>query len=381
MSENETQTCPKCGAPAKEGDVFCRSCGAKHFSGVSEIKPPPEIKRVCPNCGNTLRPAARFCDLCGEECVKVRRERRRGKRKKSGCFFIFVVLLLCLVAGVSAIVGYGVSKNMSFKETCKDILISVWGNLFASAPEGEEPKEAKEEPDGAGGTAVSEDPYERAISNDSLTVVTPIAEDEPDMSPPDLRPGGEEGQNPSGNTDGGSTLAERDEERSDTAENMSSDADSGAFVLASPLDATPESGDETAPAEGDRQGSSMWTEQDSEGYSTVAADDRFFTASQTPSLRGTVAGNRVNVRSAPNTASRVKGQMNNGAEVEIVRRFSSGKERYYWFEVHDSGGSGWVYGEFIKPEMGENKVPAVSSVNTGEPNGNPAAETVINTSP
>jgi hypothetical protein len=73
--------------------------------------------------------------------------------------------------------------------------------------------------------------------------------------------------------------------------------------------------------------------------------------------------------------------LNSEAEIELVRRFSSGKDPYYWFGVRDSEGSGWIYGEFIKPEAGGNEVLPRSPANTGEPDVNSAAETVINTSP
>ena len=351
MSENEAQTCPKCGATAREGDGFCRACGARHAAVVSEIKPLSETKRVCPNCGNTLRPAARFCDLCGEECVKVRRERRGGKRKKNGCFIIFAAVLLWFVAVVSAIAIYNASRDMSFKG-----IPAFIKEIFFASGSGDE--EVKEVPAGGNAAAVSEDSREIAISNDSLPVAAPIAEDETDMSPPDSRPDDEEGQNPPENTDDASPIVESDEE-TDTAENTPPDAENGAMVPVSPLSASPESGDETVSAD-ERQSSDAWTERDSEGYSTVAATDRFFTSSQTPSLRGTVTADHVRVRSAPNTSSRIKRQLNSGAEVELVRRFSSNKEGYYWFEVRDSGGNGWIYGEFIKPEAGGSKVLGVS---------------------
>ncbi|MDR3166284.1 MAG: zinc ribbon domain-containing protein [Synergistaceae bacterium] len=359
MSENETQTCLKCGAPAKEGDAFCRRCGTKHFGGASGMKPFPEVERVCPNCGNTLRSAARFCDLCGEECVKVRHERRRRKRKK-GCFLLFAAILLWLVGVVSAIAIYDASKNMSFKK----ILTLICEDFSAPDPE---VKRTEEEPDGGKAAAVSETPYEKAVSYDRLPLptATPIAEDETEMSETsslDLALGalplnGEEEANDPGNTDDGSSLGESDDMRTST----SFDAETDTSVPAA-----------------DRQeaaGADVWTEQDSEGYSTVAAADRFFTSSQIPSLRGTITTNRVRVRSAPNTASRIKRQLGRGTEVELIRRFSSGNDRYYWFEARDSAGSGWIYGEFVKPETGGNKVSSVSSGN------NPAAESVISTFP
>jgi predicted nucleic acid-binding Zn ribbon protein len=358
MSENEAQACPKCGAPAKEGDVFCRACGVRRAAGVNEIKPPSEARRICQNCGNALRPAARFCDVCGEECVKVRRERRGGKHKRSGCFLIVAAVLLWLAAGVSAIAIYEASRDTSFRE----ILNSVKENFFASDPgdsgsgdsgsenSGAVSEEAKEEPGVAEEADVSENSPETTISNDSLPVAMPIAVDDTDVSQPDPRPSGDEeqtGQNSPENTNEDSPPAVPDgmNGRADAPRNTSS----GAAVLASPLSAPTENEDET-------QGSGAWSEQDAEGYSTVSANDRFFTSSQTPSLLGIVTADGVRVRSAPNTTSRIKKQLDGGTEVELVRRFSSGKEQYYWFEVRDSDGSGWIYGEFIKPEADGNKV-------------------------
>ncbi|MDR1134468.1 MAG: zinc ribbon domain-containing protein [Synergistaceae bacterium] len=381
MSENETQICPKCGAPAKEGDVFCRGCGARHFDGTSEVKPAKEAERLCPNCGNALRPAARFCDLCGEECVKVRHVRRRGKRK-NWCFLILAAVLLWLVAGVSAVAIYEASKDMSRK----GILASIRDNFFAPAQEDKQVKEDKDEPDAGNGAVVSEDSREAAISYDSPPLAAPIAEDETDASPPAPRPNVEDEPDSPVSAEGNSPSGERDEERTDAAENTTS-ADGGALVLAAPLSASSESEDETVSVSDERQGSEQrdsgaWTEQDSEGYSTVSASDRFFTSAQTPSLRGTVTADHVRVRSAPNTNARIKRQLDRGAEVELVRRFSSGNDGYYWFEARDAGGSGWIYGEYIKPETGSGRItPASSSgADAGEP-GDPTAETVIVTSP
>jgi hypothetical protein len=382
MSENEAQICRKCGAINREGDVFCRVCGARYLAGVNEIKPPPEVKRLCQNCGNTLRPAARFCDLCGEECVRIRHERRGWKRKTNWCFLILAAALLWLAAGVSAIAIYNASKDASFR----GVLTYIRESFFASGSgnsgskdsgsenSGSKGEEAKEELGRGDGAAVSEDSYEIVISIDSLPAVTPIAEDETDRFPPDQRPSGEEGQtwqNSPENTDEDSLPGVRDE-GAKVEENTSSDAESGAIVLASPLSVSPESEDEAVSMD-ERQGSGAWTEQDAEGYSTVAANDRFFTSSQTPSLRGTVTADYVRVRSAPNTSSRIKRRLDSGAEVELVRRFSSGKEPYYWFEVRDSGGSGWIYGEFIKPETDSNNVLPASPSETGERGGDSAA--------
>jgi hypothetical protein len=376
MSENIAQICPKCGAASKEGDVFCRVCGTRHLAGINEIKPPSEARRICQNCGNMLRPAARFCDLCGEECVKLWRERRGWRRKVSWCFLILAAALLWLAAGVSSIAIYNASKDASFR----GVLTFMRETLFAPASEisraGDEAAEM--EPDGGGWVDISEDSYETVISNDILPAVTPITVDDSVISPQQDDEARQTGQNSPENTDDGPPLSDGKEGADAAAGNTSSDTETGAMVLASPLSVSPESDDAAVSADG-RQDSGAWTAQDSEGYSIVAANDRFFTSSQIPSLRGIVTGDNVRVRSAPNTASRIKKHFDKGAEVELVRRFSSGKEQYYWFEARDSGESGWVYGEFIKPEAGDNKV--LPPADTGDGSGHSAAETTINTSP
>jgi hypothetical protein len=368
MSENEAQTCPKCGVPTKEGDVFCRACGTKHLTSANGIKPPAEAKRVCQNCGNTLRPAARFCDLCGEECVRMRRERGGGKRRRSGCLVILAAVLLWLAAGVSAIAIYEVSRDMSFKE----ILASIRGGS-PSVPEdkgaGEKlsdipsvPKHAEavsedegleEKPDENSGAVVSDDSYETVIPRGSLPIAMPLAEDETNetnMPLPDLQ----EGPKFPENTDENSRPDESDD-GAESVENTPSVEERSEVIVVSPSNASAKNEDDAVSSEDGRRDSGVWSGQDSEGYSTVSANDRFFTSSQTPSLRGIVTADKVRVRSAPNTDSRIKRQLDSGAEVELIRRFSPGKEQYYWFEVRDSNGSGWIYGEFIKPEAGSNK--------------------------
>jgi hypothetical protein len=67
--------------------------------------------------------------------------------------------------------------------------------------------------------------------------------------------------------------------------------------------------------------------------------------------------------------------------VELLRRYSSRNENYYWFEIRDAKGTGWLYGEFLKPGAGGNAVPRIPEINNRESEDIPAAERgVINTS-
>ena len=44
--------CPKCQYENREGDKFCRECGAR-------------LEGKCPECGHVLEPQDKFCGGCG----------------------------------------------------------------------------------------------------------------------------------------------------------------------------------------------------------------------------------------------------------------------------------------------------------------------------
>ena len=48
------KTCPFCGAPVKEEDVFCSQCGKS-------------LVQYCPNCGEQIEINVAFCRECGFE--------------------------------------------------------------------------------------------------------------------------------------------------------------------------------------------------------------------------------------------------------------------------------------------------------------------------
>lgn len=63
--------CPGCGAPFKNGAVFCSKCGEK----LPEKRPDPEQlpkgAQKCENCGNILKKDALFCNVCGNKLVQT----------------------------------------------------------------------------------------------------------------------------------------------------------------------------------------------------------------------------------------------------------------------------------------------------------------------
>jgi|GEM_PF-5066156 len=94
----ESLKCPGCGAGAKAGDGFCKSCGGK----LPEKPPAPpaeEAKKFCPNCGTSNAPVAKFCSSCAAKlspaqaegttqspvCDKCGAENKPGSKFCHGC--------------------------------------------------------------------------------------------------------------------------------------------------------------------------------------------------------------------------------------------------------------------------------------------------------
>jgi len=78
--EEDVIACPKCGAPNKTGDRFCKDCNAEIMEEtVSEEK-------KCPSCGMPAKAESRFCPACGSKLDEPEAETRYGggSENKSG---------------------------------------------------------------------------------------------------------------------------------------------------------------------------------------------------------------------------------------------------------------------------------------------------------
>ena len=93
-----------------------------------------------------------------------------------------------------------------------------------------------------------------------------------------------------------------------------------------------------------------WGEQDVNGYSVLILPEQNEAGGANVSLRGVVSGNRVNLRAEPNTSSQVLGQLSAGNEVAVSRRYRSGSEEYFWYEVNSGDNDGWMYGQYLRVE-------------------------------
>ena len=90
-----------------------------------------------------------------------------------------------------------------------------------------------------------------------------------------------------------------------------------------------------------------WGVQGGDGISVLVLSDGS-PASELSSLPGSVTGSRVRLRAEPSTRASILGALERGEEVAIVRRFSSGEEKFFWYNVRTGKGTGWIYGEFVR---------------------------------
>jgi len=93
-----------------------------------------------------------------------------------------------------------------------------------------------------------------------------------------------------------------------------------------------------------------WGEQDANGYSVLILPEQGEAGRAGVSMRGVVRGNGVNLRAEPNTGSERLGQFNSGKEFDVTRRYWSGSEENFWYEVGSGDDNGWMYGQFLRVE-------------------------------
>jgi uncharacterized protein YgiM (DUF1202 family) len=89
----------------------------------------------------------------------------------------------------------------------------------------------------------------------------------------------------------------------------------------------------------------VWSDADAQGYSSLIASDP--SSGGEPKLEGTVTGDRVRLRSAPNTDSRIINHYNKGVKVEITQRYVSAREEHPWYNIRINGRAGWMYGQYV----------------------------------
>jgi hypothetical protein len=255
-----------------------------------------------------LRPGARFCDICGADCSGLeapdaRSRRARRKHGKNGCVYklILLILLFCVIAAA---------------------LFIEWGNILSSVQE-RVIGYGRPSPPAAVSDDVISEPPSLVVSVDEPD--TPVHEPDvasEDAAPPEVVP----------------------------ASPVSDDA-----VLPVPSQDLPESSADVAGAP--RGMEIAWAERDRDGYSFLTPLDGFLPAGETLSLPGAVSGDHVRVRARPSIRGRIRRQLDNGVSVDVTGRYSSGEEKYYWFQIRGGGEAGWIYGEFLRVTSTDSEVP------------------------
>jgi hypothetical protein len=87
-----------------------------------------------------------------------------------------------------------------------------------------------------------------------------------------------------------------------------------------------------------------WSDIDARGYSKPISRS---SSNKEPVINGTVLGDRVRLRSEPNTGSKIIRHFNKGVKVEITQRYTAAQEEYPWYNIKAGGRSGWMYGQYV----------------------------------
>jgi hypothetical protein len=330
--------CQKCGAPGHENDIFCRKCGAKHKSDAKKQDGSPDGQaKFCANCGNSMRQGANFCDNCGSEngryagANKPAGTEKRGTGSRRGRAFALLFLLVLAAAGFAA-----------YKYYSGDIdLAKIIAALKRETRDEREPSGDA----AASGGAISLDERGQNQPEDRRNVSEQDESPETDIIIIEIQP---ETAGPQPSADIAPVSGEERSPYSDAAAPVSEEPVPPAIKSETDDPDNPEY---------------VWTERDAGGYSALAAPDRFFTSAQTPSAVGVVSGDRVRLRSDHNLKGRIVGQFDTGASFDVVRRYSSGDEKYCWYEARRDGAEGWIYGEFFNISGVRDDSPANTSDN------------------
>jgi RNA polymerase subunit RPABC4/transcription elongation factor Spt4 len=100
------------------------------------------------------------------------------------------------------------------------------------------------------------------------------------------------------------------------------------------------------------EGPVVWTERDAAGRSRLVIIGEG--GERPASLPGSVTGNRIRLRSEPNSNSKILGVLSRGDILEVIGRCSSGRGKFHWYNVNHGDLSGWMYGEYVRVEEKEN---------------------------
>jgi hypothetical protein len=126
-------------------------------------------------------------------------------------------------------------------------------------------------------------------------------------------------------------------------------AEDGNFVSISNPQSAGDSPPEASSAQsGPRYSWSSWSES---GYSRIVPANPSGVSPVPGNPKGTVLGDRVRLRAEPNTNAKIILHFNRDDSIEVLQRYYSVSEDYYWFNVSGKGKTGWMYGQYVSIAM------------------------------
>ena len=102
---------------------------------------------------------------------------------------------------------------------------------------------------------------------------------------------------------------------------------------------------------------SKWWRKSATAEDSKEKREKIIKHSITLDAKGSINGNKVNVRTAPYTSSKIVKQLNSGHPINITKRNSD-----WYFVSTASGTEGWVFGDFVivKDQNQEKKTAKIS---------------------
>ncbi len=100
------KSCPKCGKPMEDDELFCSACGAKYEEPAPEAPASPaEVPAFCPNCGERLPEGTVFCPNCGTD-IRTGRASAGTKAGKNSHRAVGIAAVLAAAALIAAAVMF-----------------------------------------------------------------------------------------------------------------------------------------------------------------------------------------------------------------------------------------------------------------------------------
>lgn len=139
--------CSECGNVLEENAVFCNNCGKRVASQPEAII---ENTVCCPKCGSKLRDGVMFCGECGTPLNSNNKndsqplKSNNAPKKKDKSMIFLISLLIVVIIGCAAVIGYVYYQNNSININTPSIESDIDEKSPNEEAENEESIEHKE---------------------------------------------------------------------------------------------------------------------------------------------------------------------------------------------------------------------------------------------